>query len=87
MLELLSDILVLPLGQVGDDDTGVKATRVGFHPQLLNRLFFEVQETYISILMVEKLFIISVFKKIYHFFDKNGGNCAQPEFQLLEQCP
>lgn len=51
VLQLLSDVLVLPLGQIGDDDTRVKATRVGSHPQLFNRLFFEIQETYIIILL------------------------------------
>lgn len=51
VLQLLSDVLVLPLGQIGDDDSRVKATRVGSHPQLFNRLFLEIQETYIIILL------------------------------------
>lgn len=50
VLQLLSDVLVLPLSQIGNDDTRVKATRVGSHPQLLNRLFLEIQETYVIIL-------------------------------------
>lgn len=64
VLQLLSDVLVLPLGQVGDDDTGVKATRVGSHPQLLNSLFLEVQETYIIILLEGKWGLLFQDEKI-----------------------
>lgn len=87
VLQLLSDVLVLPLGQVGDDDTGVKATRVGSHPQLLNNLFLEVQETYIIILLGERGVLLFQDEKINIFLDKNQTNLAQPDFQLPGQCP
>lgn len=70
MLKLPSDVLVLPLSQVGDDDTGVKATCVGSHPQLLNSLFFEVQETYIIILLRGKNVYFSI--KTIYFLTKIG---------------
>lgn len=70
MLKLLSDVLVLPLGQVGDDDTRVKATCVGSHPQLLNGLFFEIQKTYIIILLGEKFMLIISAKNLDFVWQK-----------------
>lgn len=50
VLQLPSDVLVPPLSQVGDDDSWVEGARVSPHPQLLDGLLLEVQETYIVIL-------------------------------------
>lgn len=51
MLQPPGDVLVLPLGQVGDDDPGVEGACVGPHPQLIDSHLLEVQETYIVILL------------------------------------
>lgn len=45
MLQLQGYVLVPPLCQVGDYDPRVEGTRVGLHPQLLDCILFEVQET------------------------------------------
>lgn len=42
VLQLSGDVLVLPLSDVGDDDTRVEGACVGPHPQFLNSLLFEV---------------------------------------------
>lgn len=55
VFQLLGDVLVLPLGQVGDDDSWVEGTRVGPHAELLDGLLLEVQKTYIVILMKQDL--------------------------------
>lgn len=57
VLQLLGDVLVPPLSQVGDDDPRVKGACVGPHPQLLDSLLLEVQETYIIILL-KKIWIL-----------------------------
>lgn len=57
VLQLAGDILVLPLSQVGDDDSGVEGACVGSHPQLLDGLLLKVQETYIVILLKERFII------------------------------
>lgn len=36
VLQLLCDVLVLPLSQVSDDDSRVEGACVGPHPKLLN---------------------------------------------------
>lgn len=60
VLQLPGDVLAPPLSQVGDDDSGVEGARVGSHPQLLDSLLLEVQETYIVILL-KKRFIIQSY--------------------------
>ena len=56
VLQLLGDVLVPPLSQVGNDDPGVKGACVGSHPQLLDSLLLEVQKTYIIILLKKDLY-------------------------------
>ena len=97
MLQLPGDVLVPPLCQVGDDDPGVEGARVGPHPQLLDRVLLEVQETYVVILL-EK---IHYFTKCHHlhrnnpqydtfmmtFLIKTHVRDGPPDFQPLERCP
>lgn len=54
VLQLLSDVLIPPLSQVGDDDSRVEGACVDSHPELLDSLLLEVQETYIGILLEKK---------------------------------
>lgn len=51
LLQLPGDILVLPLSQVGDNDSRVEGACVSPHPQLLDGLLLEVQESYIVVLL------------------------------------
>lgn len=51
LLQLPGDVLILPLSQVGDDDSRVEGACVSPHPQLLDGLLLEVQESYIVILL------------------------------------
>lgn len=51
VLQTLRDVLVLPLGQVGDDDSRVEGACVGSHTQLLYSFLLEVQETHVVILL------------------------------------
>lgn len=52
VLQLLCDILVLPLGQVCHDDSWVEGARVGLHAQRLDGLLLEVKEAHVFILSV-----------------------------------
>lgn len=54
VLQLLRDVLVPPLSQVGDDDPRVEGACVGPHPQLLDSFLLEVQEAYIVILLKKR---------------------------------
>lgn len=51
LFQLPGDVLVLPLSQVGDDDSGVEGACGSPHPQLLDGLLLEVQESYIVVLL------------------------------------
>lgn len=51
VLQLLRDVLVFPLSQVGHNDSGVEGARVGSHAQLLDSLLLEVKETYVVVLL------------------------------------
>lgn len=53
VLQLLRDILVLPLCQVCHNDSWVEGARVGSHAQLLDGLLLKVEEAYVVILLVE----------------------------------
>lgn len=59
LLQLPGDVLVLPLSQVGDDDSRVEGARVSPHPQLLDGLLLEVQESYIVILLKTISYLIN----------------------------
>lgn len=58
VLQLPSDVLIPPLSQVGDDDSRVEGACVGSHPQLLDSLLLEIQETDIGILLKKERLII-----------------------------
>lgn len=69
VLQLLGDVLVPPLSQVGDNDAGVEGARVGPHPQLLDSLLLEVQETYVVILLEKIHYLIKchhIHKETFH---------------------
>lgn len=51
VLQLLGDVLVPPLSEVGEDDARIKGACVSPHPQLPDSLLLEVQETYVVILI------------------------------------
>lgn len=53
VLQLLRDVLVLPLGQVCHDDSWVEGARVGFHAQRLDGFLLKVKEAHVFILLVE----------------------------------
>lgn len=52
VLQLLRDVLVLPLSQVRHNDSGVEGARVGFHAQLLDGFLLKVKEAHVVILLV-----------------------------------
>lgn len=52
VLQLLRDVLLLPLSQVCHNDSWVEGACVGFHGQLLDGLLLKVKEAHVVILLV-----------------------------------
>jgi hypothetical protein len=64
VFQLVGDVLTLPLRQVGHDHAGIKGTRVSPHAQLLDGLFFKVQEANVIVLkeyILEKIKSLPIF--------------------------